>query len=54
VLDPVLGLWDVGHLQDLSPEAERARLDLAGVVDKLRTTVERMAAKAAGAAAVLS
>jgi acyl-[acyl-carrier-protein] desaturase len=50
VLDPVLSLWDVGHLDGLSPEAERARIDLAGVVEKLRVTVDRMAAKAAGPA----
>ncbi|MDE3064045.1 MAG: acyl-ACP desaturase [Acidobacteriota bacterium] len=54
VLDPVLSLWDVGHLVGLSPEAERARVDLDGVIDKLRSTVERMAAKAAGVTPVLS
>ncbi|MGH9019446.1 MAG: acyl-ACP desaturase [Acidimicrobiales bacterium] len=54
VLDPVLALWDVSHLSGLSDEAERARVDLAAVVDKLRESVERMAAKAAGATPVLS
>ncbi len=47
VLDPVLGLWDVGHLAGLSAEAERARVDLAGILETLRATVDRMAAKAA-------
>lgn len=51
VLDPVLGLWDVGHLSGLSDEAERARVDLAGVVERLRATVERMTAKSAAATA---
>ena len=46
VLDPVLTLWDVGHLEDLSPDAERARLDLTAVVSKLSATVERLADKA--------
>ena len=54
VLDPVLSLWDVGHLSGLSAEAERARVDLAGVLESLRVTVDRMAAKAAGATPVLS
>lgn len=49
VLDPVLGRWDLEHRGDLTAEAERARLDIAGVVDKLRVSVERMASKAAGA-----
>ncbi len=47
VLDPVLGLWDVGHLENLSPDAERARLDLAAVVARLSESVERLAAKSA-------
>ena len=46
VLDPVLALWDVGHLEGLSSDAERARLDLATVVSTLSASVERLAAKA--------
>ncbi len=49
VLDPVLNIWDVDHLSGLSDDAERARIDLAGVVERLRVSVERLAAKAAGA-----
>lgn len=47
VLDPVLGLWDVSHLAGLTAEAERARADLAAVVEKINATVERMAQKTA-------
>ena len=54
VLDPVLGLWDVGHLEGLSAEAERARQDLAVFVEKVSQSVERMAQKAAGVAPVPS
>ena len=54
VLDPVLSLWDVGHLSGLSAEAERARVDLAGILESLRVTVDRMAAKAAGTSPALS
>ncbi|MHB8827448.1 MAG: acyl-ACP desaturase, partial [Acidimicrobiales bacterium] len=35
VLEPVLTVWDVNHLANLSAEAERARTDLAGVVEKI-------------------
>ncbi len=52
VLEPVLTLWDVNHLEGLSAEAERARLELAAFVEKLQVTVERMAQKAARASAV--
>jgi acyl-[acyl-carrier-protein] desaturase len=54
VLDPVLGLWDVDHLAGLSVEAEKARQELAEFVAKLSEGVERMAQKAAGAAALLT
>jgi acyl-[acyl-carrier-protein] desaturase len=54
VLDPVLNLWDVDHLTGLSPEAEKARIDLAGVVEKLSEAVDRMAQKAAGAKPAIS
>ncbi len=50
VLDPVLSLWDVGHLEQLTPDAERARLDLASVVAKLSANVERLSRKTATAA----
>ena len=53
VLGPVLALWDVSHLENLSAEAENARIELAAVVEKITVTVERMAQKAAGASAVL-
>ena len=45
VLDPVLSLWDVGHLEHLTPDAERARLDLVTVVAKLSASVERLSRK---------
>jgi len=54
VLDPVLKLWDVDHLANLSPEAERARIDLEAVIAKLTASVERMAQRLAGAAPVLT
>lgn len=54
VLDPVLSLWDVGHLDGLSAEAERARIDLANLLERLSATVDRMASKAAGATPALS
>ncbi len=50
VLAPVLGLWDLEHLEGLNPEAEKARLNVDTVVAKITETVERMAQKAAGAA----
>lgn len=54
VLDPVLGLWDVGHLDNLSAEAERARVELASVIEKISATVERMAQKTSGTSAALA
>jgi acyl-[acyl-carrier-protein] desaturase len=54
VLEPVLGLWDVDHLAGLSPEAERARMDLETAVAKLGETVERMAQRIAGPSVALS
>ena len=45
VLEPVLSFWDVGHLEGLSAEAEKARLDLTNAVVKLKESVERMAQK---------
>jgi acyl-[acyl-carrier-protein] desaturase len=50
VLAPVLGLWDLEHLEGLSAEAEKARVSLEAVVKKIAETVERMAQKAANAA----
>ena len=52
VLTPVLELWDVSHLMDLSEEAEKARLELDTVVTKIAETVERMTQKAAATAAL--
>ena len=52
VLTPVLELWDVSHLMDLSEEAEKARLELDNVVGKIAETVERMTQKAAATAAL--
>jgi len=52
VLTPVLELWDVSHLADLSEEAEKARLELDNVVSKIAETVERMTEKAAATAAL--
>ena len=54
VLEPVLTLWDVNHLEHLTPQAELARIELSCVVDKLTVSVERSAQKAAGAAVVPS
>jgi acyl-[acyl-carrier protein] desaturase len=54
VLEPVLTVWDVSHLANLSAEAERARTELASVVEKLTASVERMAQKATGASAALA
>jgi acyl-[acyl-carrier-protein] desaturase len=54
VLDPVLTLWDVDHLAGLSPEAERARVDLEAVIVKLTASVERMAQRLAAPAPALS
>ncbi|HSN02624.1 MAG TPA: acyl-ACP desaturase [Acidimicrobiales bacterium] len=47
VLEPVLTVWDVNHLANLSAEAERARSELAGVVEKITASVEKLAQKAA-------
>lgn len=46
VLEPVLTVWDVNHLANLSAEAERARTDLAGVLEKITASVEKLAQKA--------
>ena len=54
VLDPVLSLWDVDHLEGLSAEAEVARKDLAAFVEKMTANVERIAQRAAGAAPAMS
>ena len=54
VLEPVLSTWDVSHLANLSAEAERARTELAHVVEKITASVERMAQKASGASTALA
>jgi acyl-[acyl-carrier-protein] desaturase len=46
VLTPVLALWDIEHVKDLTKEAEVARLDLVAVKVKIAESVERMAQKA--------
>ncbi|MGA7834684.1 MAG: acyl-ACP desaturase [Acidimicrobiales bacterium] len=46
VLTPVLALWDIEHIKDLTKEAEVARLDLVAVKAKIAESVERMAQKA--------
>ena len=54
VLEPVLTVWDVNHLANLSDEAERARTDLAGVVEKITASVEKLAQKAAATPSALA
>ena len=54
VLEPVLTVWDVNHLANLSAEAEKARTDLAGVVEKITASVEKLAQKAASAPSALA
>ena len=54
VLEPVLGLWDVDHLEGLSAEGECARQELAAFVEKISLMVERTAQKAALATPVPS
>jgi acyl-[acyl-carrier-protein] desaturase len=51
VVTPVLELWDVEHLEGLSAEAEKARVALFEMIDKLKAAVERTAQKAAAQAA---
>jgi len=54
VVTPVLELWDVEHLEGLSAEAEKARVALFEMIDKLKAAVERTAQKAAAQAAAAS
>ena len=54
VLEPVLTVWDVNHLANLSAEAEKARTDLAGVVEKITASVEKLAQKAASTPSALA
>ena len=49
VLTPVLELWDVGHITNLSEEGEKARIEIDALVTKIGETIERMAQKAASA-----
>jgi acyl-[acyl-carrier-protein] desaturase len=49
VLTPVLELWDVGHITNLSEEGEKARIEIDTLVTKIGETIERMAQKAASA-----
>jgi acyl-[acyl-carrier-protein] desaturase len=50
VLGPVTALWDVGHLSGLSAEAERARDELAAVIERLSASVERLSQRGASVA----
>ena len=54
VLEPVLTVWDVNHLVNLTAEAERARTDLAGVLEKITASVEKLAQKAAATPGALA
>jgi acyl-[acyl-carrier-protein] desaturase len=50
VVSPVLALWDVSHLENLSADAEHARSELAEVVSRLAASVERLSQRSAGSA----
>ena len=50
VLEPVLGVWDLGHLEKLTSEAERAREDLMGFIDKIGESVSRLTSRGPGLA----
>jgi len=52
VVTPVLDLWDLTHIEHLTKEAESARLEITNMVSTIGATVERMAQKAAAAAAL--
>jgi acyl-[acyl-carrier-protein] desaturase len=47
VLTPVLGLWDIEHVEGLSREGELARDELVSVRARLTAAAERMAERAA-------
>ena len=51
VVTPVLELWDVEHLEGLNAEAEKARVALFEMIEKLKAAIERTAQKAAAQAA---
>ena len=50
VLTPVLDLWDVSHMGNLTEAGEKARLEIDTLVTKIAETVERMSQKAAAVA----
>ena len=50
VLTPVLDLWDVSHMGNLTEAGEKARLEIDTLVTKIAETVERMSQKAAATA----
>ena len=52
VVNPVLALWDVSHLEDLSADAEHARTELAEVMARLAASVERLSQRSAGSVAL--
>ena len=51
VVTPVLELWDVEHLEGLNAEAQKARVALFEMIEKLKAAIERTAQKAAAQAA---
>jgi acyl-[acyl-carrier-protein] desaturase len=50
VVEPVVELWDIEHVEGLNAEAEKARTALFEMMDKLRAAVERAAQKASATA----
>jgi acyl-[acyl-carrier-protein] desaturase len=45
VLEPVLHVWDLGHIERLNAEAERAREDLMTFVSSIGETVSRLTSR---------
>ena len=52
VVTPVLALWDVSHLENLSADAEHARTELAEVVARLAASVDRLSQRGSGSTAL--
>lgn len=52
VVEPVMELWDIEHLEGLNAEAEKAREALFELIDKFKIAVEKAAQKAAASAAL--
>ncbi|MEI6709666.1 MAG: acyl-ACP desaturase [Actinomycetota bacterium] len=51
VVEPVMEFWDIEHIEGLNAEAEKARVALFEMIEKLKVAVERTAQKAAASAA---